>query len=779
VAALAAPRAGFVMATTPPPRRRRAGFMMATTRPPARRHRASCCAPLLAATLHLAFATALPAQSASPMGELPRVERGDVVLDGRLDDAAWRSAIPLTLEHQLRPNEGASPTERTEVRLFYDGEALYIGARLHERDGSRIVSRAVERNAFHRYDQDGFAVILDTNGDQRTAFGFIVTPAGARTDIAVFDEARVSWNSDWNAFWDAATATDADGWTLEMRIPFSSLRFEPGADGSVRMGLILWRYLARNDEFAVYPAIPNRWGNSAYKPGLAVPVVFRGVTAANPLYLKPYFLGGVERRHAAAADGGALVAEQRPSWNLGGDLKYNVTSNLVLDVTVNTDFAQVEADDERFNLERFPLFFPEKRDFFQERADLFNYRLPGGSDRLFHSRRIGIAAGQPIPLHGGVRLTGQHAGWELGLLGMQTGRDEVGGAVVPAENFGVARVQRPVLDQGSYVGALFTSRTDLDGAHNLLYALDADVRVIGEHFVGLQAAGSSDRGAAAADGGMASIVVQRRINRGLSFGSSYGYVGRAFNPAVGFVRRTGTNRWGHRTQYTWFPGVESRVQNHSLAHRFEFVWDEQMRALETNTSSLNWDFRFRSGSSLRTHAEWTREQLETGFSVGSLAVPAGRYGFVAGSIGVGSPSGADLQASASLNGGGYFDGHRVGAAASLAWNPGAAFGLGVESVANRIVLRAGREDVLISRLRFGTAWGRSVTANAFIQHNSSAGIVTPNIRIRFNPREGSDLFLVYNEALNTDLLPGDPALPRLPRSQFRSVQVKYTYTFVR
>jgi hypothetical protein len=735
---------------------------------------------LFAATLLVvAAADPVTAQSAAMLPELPRIERGSIVLDGRLTDEAWQRVEPVTLGHQLQPNEGASPSERTEVRLLYDDEAVYIGARLHERDASRIVSRTVERNAFHRFDQDGFAVILDTNRDERTAFGFIVTPSGARTDIAVFDEARVSWNSDWNAFWEAATTADADGWTLEMRIPFSSLRFAPDPDGVVRMGLILWRYLARNDEFAVYPAIPNRWGNSAYKPGAAVPVSFHGVSSTHPLYIKPYVLAGVQRRPELVAGGNGFVAAQQTSWDLGGDVKYSVTSDLVLDVTVNTDFAQVEADDERFNLERFPLFFPEKRDFFQERADLFNFRLPGGSDRLFHSRRIGIAGGQPIPLHGGARLAGRHGAWEVGLLNMQAGSAHADGDAVPAENFGVARVQRPVLDRGSYVGALLTSRTDFSGTYNVVYALDADLRVVGDHFVGLQLAGSTDRGAAHTDGGMASIVIQRRINRGLSFGTSYGYVGPAFHPAVGFVRRTGTNRWGHRTQHTWFPGAGRRLRNHSLAHRFEFVWDDRFRTLETSTSSLDWDFRFRNGAATRSNVEWAHEQLAAAFRVGDVLVPAGRYDFVAGSLGFASSSGADLQAGGAISGGGYFDGHRIGASANLSWNPGAALALGVESVANRIELPAGRADVLITRLRVGTALGTRLTANGFIQHNSSGRVITPNIRIRYNAREGSDLFLVYNEAVNTHLFPAAPELPRQPRSQFRSLQLKYTYTFVR
>ncbi len=735
-------------------------------------------AALGAVTLLLLVACVAPgplrAQSAI---EPPRLDGAGVTLDGELGEEAWDRAWSVSLDHQLQPDEGAVPSESTEIRIFYDGGALYLAARVHENEPSRIVERSLERNSFHRQEQDGVAVILDTNGDERTAFGFIVSPSGVRTDLAVVDESRVSWNVDWNAFWDAASTVDAEGWTTEVRIPFSSLRFEPDAEGAVRMGMILWRYLARNDEFAVFPAIPNNWGNAAYKPAAGSPVVFRGVEAARPLYIKPYALGGIERRTRLAEGGGAWETVGDPTYEAGLDVKYNVTSNLVLDVTVNTDFAQVEADDERFNLERFSLFFPEKRDFFQERADLFSLRLPGGSDRLFHTRRIGIAQGQPTPILGGARLTGRQGDWEVGLLNMQTGDTRLGETAIPSENFGVVRLRRPVLDQGSYVGALVTSRSDLDRAHNVVYALDADLHLGGSHFLGLQAAGSADRGPMEGDGAMGSVVLQRRISRGFSFGSSFTHVGPDFRPASGFVRRTGLNRWGHRSQYTWFPSSGSRIQNHSLSHRFEFIWDDRFRTLETNTSALMWRFGFRSGASATLQAGYAREVLEEGFQVGGLPVGAGRHEFFDGSVRYGSPSGSALRLDAEAGGGGYYGGHRWGGSLDLSWNPDPRLSLGVENVVNRIELPAGREEVLISRLRVGSALNPTLSAAAFIQYNSSAEIVTPNVRIRYNPREGSDLFLVYNEGLRTSLEPDGPLAPAPPRSQLRSVQVKYTYTF--
>jgi hypothetical protein len=368
------------------------------------------------------------------------------------------------------------------------------------------------------------------------------------------------------------------------------------------------------------------------------------------------------------------------------------------------------------------------------------------------------------------------------MLAMQTGTARVGDRDLPSESFGVLRLQRPVLDEGSFVGGLLTTRTDRSGTHNLVFAMDADLHLGGSHFVGVQAAGSLDRTGGdldAVDGALATVVVQRRINRGLSFGSSFSHIGSDFRPAVGFVRRTGLNRLGHRTQYTWFPDSGSRLQNHSLAHRFDFLWDDRFRRLETNTTSLTWDARFRRGGALRSQVEYTRDLLDRGFTVGGVGVPEGDYAFTAGSVRLESPSGSDVRGSVGLEGGGYYGGHRVGGTADLAWAPGPRLTLALENVVTRIRLPAGDRDVLISRVRLGTAVRPGLTLQAFLQYNSSGQVMTPNVRIRYNPREGSDLYLVYNEAVNTDLLSHDPFLPRLPRSQFRSLQLKYTYTFVR
>ncbi len=708
----------------------------------------------------------------------PSVERAEVTLDGSLGEPEWADAWTITEFHQLSPREGEPPGRPTEARIFYDREALYVGIRVRE-DPAEIVERELERNAFHRSDQDGVAVVLDTNGDGRTAYGFVVTPSGARTDMAVSDERFVTWNEDWDAFWDAETARDEAGWTAEFRIPFSSLRFEPGPGGDVTMGLTVWRYRARSNEYIVFPRIPNDWSNAQYKPSRAHPVRFQGVEAGNPVYVKPYVLGGTGHRSRLGEGGERYLREGRTEYEIGGDLQYNVTNNLVLDVTVNTDFAQVEADDVNFNLDRFSLFFPEKRDFFQERSDLFDFSLPGGRDLLFHSRRIGIVDGEQTPILGGLRLSGSHAGWNLGLLSMQTGSATVAGRNVPSENVGVVRVQRPVRDRGSYVGALFTSRTDLDGNHNFLMGADTELHLRGDLFMEVMAAQTVEAERDPLESNMLSVGLQRRIERGFFFGGSVRHLGPELEPGVGFLRRVGYNRYGSRGGYAWDPAGNGSVRRYNVGQRTELIWDHRFDALESSDLGAWWGADFHNGASLEVQAGRVGELLQRGFQVGRLEVPPGRYRYLEGSLSFGSPAGRDFRVQGEVGGGGYFGGNRIGLSGDLAWTPSPHFSLGVEQIYNRIRLPDGRDQVLLSRIRLGGAVTRNLTASAFVQHDSSRETLVPNIRIRYNPTEGSDLFLVYNEEINTALDPLDPRSPLLPRSQARSFQVKYTYTFVR
>lgn len=741
--------------------------------------------PLLGGVLFLLLIVGgAQAQSAgrSAGAEAPfprRVSDPSVQVDGRLQEGVWSEATAHTDWYQQRPNEGASPSQATAMWIVHDDEALYLAARLQERNPDHIAARTLQRDSYdlEAGNQDAVALILDTFNDQRSALGFVVTPAGVRTDLEIASDGR-STNPNWDGFWTAATQRDGQGWTVEMRIPFSTLRFSTGEQGRAEMGLILWRYRARNAEYDIYPAIPNEWSQSALKPSQAQTVRFRDVEATDPYFVKPYLLGGGEREETLNSENTAYAANRRWRRKVGLDVKHNVTSDLVLDLTLNTDFAQVEADDQRVNLSRFSLFFPEKRDFFQERANLFTYRLPGGPQRLFQSRRIGIYEGRPVPLLGGARLTGRLGNWELGAIGMQTRETTVDGDDVPSENFGILRVKRPAGTRGSYVGGLFTSRTDLEGDYNVVAGADADLHLGADYFMGLQLAQSWEPGARPSRSTVQSLLLQRRVRRDWSFGSSFRHTGSDFNPRVGFLRRAGVNRWGHRTQYTWFPGPESVTQNHSLAHRFEFIWGSDFQRLATSTSSLTWNLLLRSSARAEVRTKFFYEQLRDGFAVGTdeIEIGPGTYRYLEGQARYTTRSGRPFRLEVEGRGGGYFGGRRYSAELSPSWTPSPHLSLQFDYVFNRVARSGERFTGHVGRFRIRGALNPTLSASAYIQYNSSERLLTPNVRLRYNPREGNNLYLVFNEERRTTLRPRPqrPSVLRVPR---RTVLLKYTYTF--
>ena len=413
--------------------------------------------PLAVGLTGLGFARQEGPADAAPLA-IPRIN-GPVTLDGFSDEAAWDDIPPLPLVmHQ--PNFGSPPSERTEILLGYDDENLYAAGRMYDREPHAIRAPSKKRDQIGAAN-DWLGVILDTFNDNENALAFFTSPTGLRTDMAIFNDARGDFpaNVSWNTFWDVATQRNGEGWFTEMRIPLSSLRFQ-STEGRVVMGLVLWRVIARNFEFDTFPPIDSKWGFwGTLRPSLARKIVFEGLDARKPFYVAPYLLGGGERVFSLNEAESAYSRDDQPTYEAGLDVKYGLTSNLTFDLTVNTDFAQVELDDQQINLTRFSLFFPEKRIFFQERSSIFDFGF-GESNRLFHSRRIGIHEGSPVRIYGGARLVGRLGAWDVGMLDMQTAPFED----LSSENFGVFRTRRQVLNPYSYVGGIVTSKIGAGGS---------------------------------------------------------------------------------------------------------------------------------------------------------------------------------------------------------------------------------------------------------------------------------------------------------------------------
>jgi len=460
---------------------------------------------------------------------------------------------------------------------------------------------------------------------------------------------------------------------------------------------------------------------------------------------------------------------------LGLDVKYSLASNLILDLTLNTDFAQVEVDDEQVNLTRFSLFFPEKRTFFQERADLFDFKLPGGQQRLFHTRTIGIVEGQTVPILGGVRLTGQVGEWEVGFMEMQTGAIEYEGIPYASENFGVLRLKRLLMEDGSYVGGMVTSRSDLKDDYNVMAAVDLDLRLKYPHYCSLYLAHTFQPETESNRSHMGTLIFRNRIRRGFTYGFSGTHIGSDFNPALGFLFRTGINRFGSMIGYTWFPQTSPLIQNHTINSRFEYIHNIEARIFETGNYTLNWSAQLRSGSTASLELKYTREELLESFTLGEVTVDPGRYLFWYGGLKGKSPAGLPFRCDIEAKTGGYYGGRQFSSTVSPAWTLNPHLSVRVDYNFNYAFLKNGIYNAHVIRLRLQPALNNKLSANLYLQYNSDIHQLSSNVRFRYNPSEGVDLYLVYNEGINTDL---DLEDPRLPRTFSRTILVKFNYTFI-
>jgi hypothetical protein len=701
---------------------------------------------------------------------------GQVELDGLSNDPAWQNIKPLPLTIHV-PNFRGQPTEKTEILVGYDNDYLYVAGRLYDSEPEKIQFPSKKRDDM-KLNNDWFGLVIDTFNDNENALAFFATPSGLRLDMTVFGDGQGDFpvNQNWNTFWDVKTKRNEEGWFAEFRIPLSSLRFQD-QDGRTVMGLITSRYIARKNEWIVFPAIPPNWGFwSPFKPSQAQEVVFENLYSRKPLYIAPYLLGGFGRSFDLDDLETAYIRTDDPIHEIGLDVKCGLTSNLTLDVTLNTDFAQVEADDQQVNLTRFSLFFPEKRLFFQERSSTFDFNF-GGDNMLFYSRRIGIYEEEEVPIYGGVRLVGREGSWDLGFLSLQTAPIED----LPSENFGVLRIRRRIFNPYSYVGGIVTSRIGVDGSYNVAYGVDGIFRVFRDDYLIFNFAqtfeNERENNPLSLNPARLRINWERRTIKGLGYDLSFSRVGEDYNPGIGFEMREDYSRIEDRLLYGWIPGEESWLLRHYVFLDGSVYFNNKDNSIQSAEIGPGWDFEAKTGFSMSIAAKLYHENVDEGFSFDDEAeVPAGQYTFYGLTGSLQAPPGRLFETNANFNIGSFYDGWRV----SLDWQPR-------WSVSSELELSgfyqfnwidfSDRDQKFIAhivRLRALAMLSTKFSAAAFIQYNSAADAVVANIRIRFNPREGNDLYIVYNEALNTNRY---REIPTLPFTSSRAIMLKYTYTF--
>ncbi|MBN1158240.1 MAG: hypothetical protein JXA61_02570, partial [Bacteroidales bacterium] len=614
--------------------------------------------------------------------------------------------------------------------------------------------------------------------DNENSLLFHTKPSGLRADYSisndgVFAEGFIPFNTDWNTFWDVKTSIDDKGWYIEMRIPFSSLKFKP-ENNITTMGLIIRRFISYNHGMDTYPALEPKYGSK--KPSLAATIQFKGIQPSNPVYISPYVTGGNTRNWAMNTEETEYIKDDTPDLDAGLDVKYNINTNLTLDLTANTDFAQVEADDQQVNLTRYSLYFPEKRMFFQERSSLFSYNLGGRSD-LFYSRNIGLSRGESVRIYGGARLVGRIGKLDIGLLDMQTEKH----GVTPSENFGVFRMRRQVINANSYIGGIFTSRIGMNGAHNFSYGIDGIFRVFGNDYIEVKAAQTYDdkinNKINSINPMYFSVKWERRTVRSFSYNLGYTYSGLEFNPGIGFVNKGSLQGFSGNITYGWLPGAESKfftIMAQLSASRYMRLEDGKM---ESMSIVPGWSIEFKTGYKTSISLTYQQEGVLFDFPItDSVFVMSGDYSFINGNLSQQTPAGKRISSTFNLNLGQYYDGQCYGFSVRPNFNISPSFQLSGSYDYKHILFpdRDIKVDIHLASARLIYMLNTKLSASLFVQYVSTTDDLISNFRLRFNPFEGNDFYLVFNDyrGINNYEL-----VPALPNYYTRTILLKYTHTF--
>ena len=698
--------------------------------------------------------------------------------DGWVNEEEWLNIAPFELKMQI-PIENGTPTEMTEIRIAYDEEYVYLSGIIHDSEPQKIMANTKKRDALSGSTQ-WLGFVIDSYNDNENGLAFFTTPTGIRWDLEISGDVvgRDPANISWNSFWDVKVQKTDDGWQAEIRVPFTTLAFEDKGD-EVTMGITTWHYIARKNEQNMFPLIAPDYGDwSAFKPSLAQDMIFRNVKSKKPFYITPYGLSGFINSNVLNENETSYVNDKKVKTEIGGDIKYGLSKNWTLDLSFNTDFAQVEADDQQVNLTRFSLFFPEKRLFFQERAGIFSFGFGGGS-QLFYSRRIGLNGdSEPIRIYGGARAVGRSGLWDFGLLSMQTADDKD----FQGENLSVIRAKRQVINNNSDAGFMLTNRTDLDGSYNTTYGIDATIKWIGADFIEFKWASTlsneiENNKIFSLDPTRIWFSLFTRRQKGFGYGTSYSRVGKDYNPSMGFEQREDYTRFGNRMEYGWFPNAQSFIFRHAVQARGSAHWDNATGDIQSLDWNLGWSLNAKKAWNIEIGISPQIENLIEPFNLtDQVSIPSGRYDFISYTL-----EGSTSQVKSFFTGyrielGQFYDGSIQAFRLNPTYNVSSSLELAGTYQFNRLNFTKRNQSTVIHLARLNALFmlDTKLSISSLLQYNSQKKNVSGNIRLRYNPSEGNDLFVVYNDDINTDIYIERPVLPKFNQ---RSILIKYSYTF--
>ena len=695
-------------------------------------------------------------------------------IDGQLFETFYSTIPSITDFIQSLPDEGAAPTERTEVWITFDDTNIYVSARVWDSaPESEWVANEMRRDTNQLRQNDTFGVVFDTYYDRRNGVMFYTNPLGALAEFQLTNEG--SPNSDWNPIWDVRTGRFDGGWTVEMEIPFKSLRYRPGREQV--WGIQLRRAIRRKNEWNYLTFLPRSVvGTGAagtFRVSMAGTLVgLEAPPASRNLEVKPYAITGLQSERV---DAGGITDD----WNIdaGLDVKYGITENVTADFTLNTDFAQVEVDEQQVNLTRFSLFFPEKREFFLEGRGIFNFapttsgggggRGPGGrgggtTPTLFYSRRIGLQDGQPIPIIGGGRVTGKVGSFDIGALSIQT---DSHGPEIESTNFSVFRLRRDILARSS-IGVLFENRSKsvVTQGSNQTYGVDASFAFFENvNFVTYYSKTQTE--------GLTGNDESYRASFGYG-GDKWGgqaqhlLVGDDFNPEIGFVRRTGFRESSLSGRFSPRPASIAWIRQLSFEVSLGYIEKVDRRIypwgdagpLESRAGRARFQVEFENSDNFSATFNDNYENLLEDERISGAIIPAGRYAFQDVELSYSFGPQRRYSGTVRVLKGEYFTGDRT----SIGFTRGRIEILRQLSLEPSLEFNwislpdqeafEGQFNQHVARARLNYSLSPRMYVSGLVQYNSGSESFSSNFRLRWEWAPGSELFVVYTEDRNTGVL---------------------------
>jgi hypothetical protein len=697
------------------------------------------------------FPPAKPAQTPHKTIEARRIQAiritDAIKIDGVLDEPVWALAQPATNFLQLQPTEGAPASERTEVRVLFDDKNIYFGIRAADSNAKHVNARELVRDADFSND-DTIAIVLDTYNDRRNAFRFIVNPLGTQQDALITDEGR-DINITWNGSWISAGRIDDKGYTVEIEIPLTTLRFKEGIES---WGFNISRIIRRKNEENLWTSWQRSFGLERVSQAGELAGV-EEIRRRRLREIKPYASG--EWREGVPLIGrNGLDAGVRA--NAGIEVaKLGITPSLTAEFTVNPDFGQAEVDDQIVNLSRFSVFFPEKRDFFLENSGIFLFGREG-ENQAFFTRRIGLTDnGAPVPIDYGVKVTGKTGPYNVGFLQVQTRKlgETSTGFGIPRQQFSVLRVKRDIFKR-SYIGAILVNRqgaTSAGGdAYNRVGGADAEFNLTDHYKVKAFWMGSATPGVRSGAGSSRlESIFENDLYR---FITVYEDVGARFNPEVGFIERNAIHQYFGQFAYKPRPKFIPHVQQMEFETQIEYYTDRAGK-LATRQTELSWDTIFKNSSEFFFRPiEAVNDVLTEPFHIRpGITIPVGTYQFNRPQVSFTSDLSKRIVFTGREKWGKFYSGTRYETSGGITWRPNSHVLVDLSESYNKVRLREGNFATSLFSGRLNYNFSRKLLTSALIQLNSAARLSVINVRLRYIYRPNSDFFIIYNQSTGAGL----------------------------